>query len=307
LSKVNSDQGEIMPLGSDDGDTGHFEHLPLNLGRIRSIDTMLKMYTVPGGEPFNKTRQMVLKDVDGVVFVVDSDPEQLDANILSLQNLEENLAKRNISLFDLPVVIQYNKRDLEGALPIEKLEGSLNPYGWPLIESSVTKGKNVKKTLTQVTQLIYEQTASKYSLVPSMAPAMVLEEESQEPEPILEEPTELELKEDDLEEQTNNVKRVPPPPSKLSRSLAAHLIKSVPPPPVLRNSSLPTPKNQPAHSQATGIDLEPLLNELESRLLKRMDILEVCMQHVDKKHDKLAAEFQKFQESIDLLITKVNL
>ncbi|MCP4677340.1 MAG: hypothetical protein GY854_17865 [Deltaproteobacteria bacterium] len=412
LSNLSSDGGEIMSLSNAADNTGHFEHLPLHLGRIRGIDTMLKMYTVPGQEQYNKTRQMVLKDVDGIVFVIDSQATQLDAGIAGLQNLEENLSRRNISLFDLPVVIQYNKRDLQGALPIEKLEGSLNPYGWPLIESSASEGNNVKKTLALITQLIYKQTASQYSLVPSLAPATIVKRESLEEMPVpeviqeakaeLEEDSEAdaeqsalpkpfdeaptfsklpgavampgpvpgpppppkpapktssppqaeteddlyresdlemcELEEDNLEDYVVDAKRAPPPPNKLSRGLAAHLIKSIPPPPVLRGSAELVSEDQPVSGSTAGVDLEPLLVGLENRLLARMGLLIDCLQDLAGKHGEheanhrqdnavpdqesweelvqttadlrgnlndLTAEFQLFQSSIDLLPAKL--
>ncbi len=383
LSKLNSNNEEIVPLGNESDDAGCFEHLPLYLGRIRGVDTTLKMYTVPGQEQYNKTRQMVLKDADGIVFVIDSGAEQLDSNIASLKNLQENLSRHNISLFDLPVVIQYNKRDLQDALPIDTLQESLNPYSWPMVESSVPEGKNIKKTLTLITQLIYKQTASQYSLVPSSAPTPAMEN-APEPEPAPEATTEtipkpppspkpaiasppqplpspdlpslppfeaedepisgsdlemLELEEGDLEEQAVGTKKAPPPPSKLSSNLVAHLIESVPPPPILRNSSAPASEADPAGAGRIGIDLEPLLYGMESRLLARMGILEAALQDLSKKHEEhetkhrqdgkppepeggkelaqnianlannmndLSAEFQMFQSSIDLLSRKLD-
>ncbi len=185
LGKLSTDKVEVRNLGTDAESTGYFEHFPLSLGRLRGIETMLKIYTVPGRHEFNKTRLEVLKDVDGVVFVVDSSAGRLGDSTACLRNLKANLAEHDVSLFDLPVVVQYNKRDLTNVLSVDELNENLNPFQWPSIEAVASQGKSVKKTLTRIAQIVYEQAAEEYSLIASVPPVETAQQASTE---VVEEP-----------------------------------------------------------------------------------------------------------------------
>ena len=121
----------MISLATETERTLFFDFLPVDLGKIRGFKTRFHLYTVPGQVYYNASRKLILKGVDGVVFVADSQVERMDANIESMQNLYDNLAPARLDLTKIPFVIQYNKRDLPNAAPIEELQAALNP-GWPV-------------------------------------------------------------------------------------------------------------------------------------------------------------------------------
>ena len=118
---------QLMSLATEGDRTIFFDFMPLDVGKIRGIDVQFKLYTVPGQVKYNRTRKMVLKDVDGVVFVADSQREMLEANLESLQNLRDNLSELGVDPDGVPLVLQYNKRDLPNLLTVEELDAALNP------------------------------------------------------------------------------------------------------------------------------------------------------------------------------------
>ncbi len=131
-SKVNPDaRGKMVSLATETERTLFFDFLPVDLGTIRGFKTRFHLYTVPGQVYYNASRKLILKGVDGVVFVADSQVERMEANIESMQNLYDNMAEHGYDLTMKPFVIQYNKRDLPNAAPIKDLEAQLNP-GWPV-------------------------------------------------------------------------------------------------------------------------------------------------------------------------------
>ena len=146
-------RGELVSLDTETERTLFFDLLPMEVGKIMDLTTKIQLYTVPGQVHYNSTRKLVLKGVDGIVFVVDSQAPLLEANIESLENLKQNLKDYNISLTDIPVVFQYNKRDLKNILPVETLNKKLNPYGFKYFESIATTGKGVFETLREITRL----------------------------------------------------------------------------------------------------------------------------------------------------------
>ena len=115
-------KGELTSIATEGDRTLFFDFMPLELGKVGGMNTKFQLYTVPGQVYYNSTRQLVLKGADGVVFVVDSQGSSLDANLESLQNLEDNLRKQGIRIAEIPLVIQYNKRDLPTALPVPELK-----------------------------------------------------------------------------------------------------------------------------------------------------------------------------------------
>jgi hypothetical protein len=126
------------------------------------MKTRIQLYTVPGQVFYNATRRMVLKGADCVVFVCDSQEAMLDANLESLENLRQNLEANEIDSDELPMVLQYNKRDLPNALPVEILNEKLNPRGVPFYEAVAVKGQGVEETLKGVTATVFRSLASRY-------------------------------------------------------------------------------------------------------------------------------------------------
>src|SRR5437867_7385483 len=120
-SLPSNSKSKMLSLSTKTDRTLFFDFLPLDLGKIRGMRTKLQLYTVPGQVYYNSTRQLVLKGADGVVFIADSQEYALDANMESMQNLEDDLTREGIKLRDLPLAIQYNKRDLPNVLPIGRL------------------------------------------------------------------------------------------------------------------------------------------------------------------------------------------
>ena len=130
--KVAPDRrGKMVSLATETERTLFFDFLPVDLGTIRGFKTRFHLYTVPGQVYYNASRKLILKGVDGVVFVADSQIERMEANVESMQNLYDNLAEYGYDLTKTPFVIQYNKRDLPNAAPVRDLQGELNP-GWEL-------------------------------------------------------------------------------------------------------------------------------------------------------------------------------
>ena len=122
-------KGKMISLATETERTLFFDFLPVDLGTIRGFKTRFHLYTVPGQVYYNASRKLILKGVDGVVFVADSQLERMEANLESMQNLYDNMAQHGIDLTRLPFVVQYNKRDLPNAAPLAQLQDALNP-GW---------------------------------------------------------------------------------------------------------------------------------------------------------------------------------
>jgi len=147
-------RGEMVSLETETERTLFFDLLPLEVGKVGSFRTRLQLYTVPGQVFYNTTRKLVLKGVDGIVFVADSQRPLADANLESLQNLEENLRSLGLSLTAVPTVLQYNKRDLKNILTIDELNAKLNPAGaFPFFEAMAVSGQGVFDTLKGITKL----------------------------------------------------------------------------------------------------------------------------------------------------------
>ena len=145
-------RGEMVSLATETDRTLFFDLLPIDVGSIAGFSTRIQLYTVPGQVFYNTTRKLVLKGVDGVVFVADSQRPMLQANVESFQNLEENLAEMGLSLDNIPVVLQYNKRDLPAICSFEELDQALNRQSWPAIEASALNGQGVFETLKMISK-----------------------------------------------------------------------------------------------------------------------------------------------------------
>jgi signal recognition particle receptor subunit beta len=153
-------RGKLISLATEADRTLYFDFLPINIGTINGFTAKFQLYTVPGQVYYNATRKLVLRGVDGVVFVADSQPDKMDENIESLTNLEENLLEYGYNLDELPMVIQYNKRDLPGVLPVDALNARLNPRRLPCFEASASIGNGVFDTLKLVIKLVLEKAKS---------------------------------------------------------------------------------------------------------------------------------------------------
>jgi len=147
-------KGKMISLATETERTLFFDFLPLALGEIRGFKTRFHLYTVPGQVFYDASRKLILKGVDGVVFVVDSQEERMDANIESLDNLRNNLEEQGYDLDKLPFVIQYNKRDLPNLISVEELRREINLTGVPEYEACASSGEGVFETLKAVAKLI---------------------------------------------------------------------------------------------------------------------------------------------------------
>ncbi len=147
-------KGQIKHLSTETERTLFFDFLPLSLGEIRGFKTRFHLYTVPGQIFYDATRKLILKGVDGIVFVADSQVERMDANLESLENLKDNLTRQGHDFEAIPQVIQYNKRDVPTAVDLEYLRRVLNPNQVPDFETIATKGDGVFPTLRTVAKQV---------------------------------------------------------------------------------------------------------------------------------------------------------
>ncbi len=154
-NKTNPEaKGKMISLATETERTLFFDFLPLSLGEIRGFRTRFHLYTVPGQVFYDASRKLILKGVDGVVFVADSQIERMEANIESLHNLKDNLEEQGYHIDRIPYVIQYNKRDLPNAAPMAELEEVLNPNKVASFEGVATTGAGVFDTLKRVAKLV---------------------------------------------------------------------------------------------------------------------------------------------------------
>lgn len=147
-------KGKMISLATETERTLFFDFLPLALGEIRGFKTRFHLYTVPGQVFYDASRKLILKGVDGVVFVADSQKDRLDANLESMENLKVNLQEQGYELDKLPFVVQYNKRDLPNVSSVEDLRKLLNPNKVPDFEATATSGEGVFETLKAVAKLV---------------------------------------------------------------------------------------------------------------------------------------------------------
>ena len=160
--KTNPKQrGELLSLQTESERTLFFDFFPMSAGTLMGFELRFTFYTVPGQSFYNLTRKTILKDVDGIAFISDSDPDRQDANIDSYLNLAENLAELKIEIAKFPHVIQYNKRDLPAVMPVEQMRRDLNTYGVPDHEAIAATGQGVFDTLRDVSKLTIERVKEK--------------------------------------------------------------------------------------------------------------------------------------------------
>ncbi len=147
-------KGKMISLATETDRTLFFDFLPLDLGTVRGFKTRFHLYTVPGQVFYDASRKLILRGVDGVVFVADSQEERMDANIEALENLQENLAEHGYDFKRIPYVLQLNKRDLSNALPVDKLKGELMRGNEPVFEAVAYIGTGVFETLKEVARQV---------------------------------------------------------------------------------------------------------------------------------------------------------
>jgi signal recognition particle receptor subunit beta len=145
-------RGEMVSLETETDRTLFFDLLPIDVGSIAGFNTRIQLYTVPGQVFYNTTRKLVLKGVDGVVFVADSQRAMLQANAESFRNLEENLTEMGLTLDTLPIVLQFNKRDLPDICTVDEMNAALNRNNWPWFEASAVSGVGVFETLKGISK-----------------------------------------------------------------------------------------------------------------------------------------------------------
>jgi signal recognition particle receptor subunit beta len=151
---ANNNKGKLISLATETDRTLFFDFLPLELGAIRGFRTRFHLYTVPGQVFYDASRKLILKGVDGVVFVADSQESRMDANAESVQNLQRNLEEHGYDLDTVPYVLQLNKRDLPSAMPVDKLVETLRFKDEPVFEAVALNGKGVFDTLRASIRLV---------------------------------------------------------------------------------------------------------------------------------------------------------
>jgi len=147
-------RGKLVSLSNENERTLFFDFLPLTVGEIRGFKTRFHLYTIPGQTFYDTSRDFILKGVDGIVFVVDSQPERMEENIESFEMLEASIRRLGYDINQLPIVYQYNKRDLDNTVSITELEATFNPNGKPYLEATSSNGVGVTETLEKITELV---------------------------------------------------------------------------------------------------------------------------------------------------------
>jgi len=150
-------KGKLVTLATEMDRTLFFDFLPLELGEVKGFKTRFHLYTVPGQVYYNASRKLILRGVDGIVFVADSSESRFDANIEALYNLHENLKEYDLSLDEIPFVMQWNKRDMPDAIPVDELNAELNPEGFENFEAVAVNGVGVFDTLKCVAKQVLRQ------------------------------------------------------------------------------------------------------------------------------------------------------
>jgi len=147
-------QSDLMEFNANPERTLFFDFLPMNVGEIRGLKTRFHLYTVPGQVVYDASRKLILKGLDGVVFVADSQLERMDENIEAMRNLEKNLEQQGYDIRQVPLVIQYNKRDLPNIASLAELRAALNKYNAPDFEATASIGRGVFESLRTVSKAI---------------------------------------------------------------------------------------------------------------------------------------------------------
>ncbi|MFZ9594510.1 MAG: GTP-binding protein [Bdellovibrionia bacterium] len=150
-------RGKLVTLSTENERTLFFDFLPLAIGEVKGYKTRFHLYTIPGQTFYEVSRQFILKGVDGIVFVADSQSERMESNIEAFEALEKSLEKQGYDLSKLPLVFQYNKRDMPGVVSISEMEATFNPMRRPYFEAVANSGQGVMETLQSISQSIIRE------------------------------------------------------------------------------------------------------------------------------------------------------
>ncbi|MGK5088820.1 ADP-ribosylation factor-like protein [Bdellovibrionota bacterium FG-2] len=151
------EKGKLVTLSTENERTLFFDFLPLSVGDVRGYKTRFHLYTIPGQTFYEVSRQFILKGVDGIVFVADSQNERMESNIESFESLEKSLDKQGYDVTKIPLVFQYNKRDLPDVVPIRELEATFNATKRPSFEAVASRGRGVMETLQAIGQSVIRE------------------------------------------------------------------------------------------------------------------------------------------------------
>ncbi|GBE01794.1 mutual gliding-motility protein MglA [bacterium BMS3Bbin06] len=157
-------RGKLLSLSTEADRTLFFDFMPVELGKIKDFSFRFQLYTVPGQVRYNATRRLVLKGADAVVFVADSQKQMIHENIESLNNMRENLIANNLDPGEIPIVFQYNKRDLPGIMSLKEINKRLNIRGSPFFEAVAVEGKGVNETFENITRILLKDISAKHKI-----------------------------------------------------------------------------------------------------------------------------------------------
>lgn len=150
-------KGKLVSRSTENERTLFFDFLPLSVDEIKGYKTRFHLYTIPGQTFYELSREFILKAVDGIIFVVDSQPERMEANLDSYKELQTALEKQGYDIDQIPFIFQYNKRDVPNAISIQELQATFNPSGKPHFEATANQGKGVMDTLELMTQMVIDK------------------------------------------------------------------------------------------------------------------------------------------------------
>lgn len=156
-----TNRGELTSIATEQDRTLFFDFMPIDLGTVAGMKTKLRLFTVPGQVFYNSTRKLVLQGADGIIFVADSQKNKIQENLESLRNLDENLKEHGMDIRELPIVLQWNKRDMPSALTVEELDREVNYIGAPTYQAVAVTGQGVFPTLKKCAALVLESVAKK--------------------------------------------------------------------------------------------------------------------------------------------------
>jgi len=246
FDKLDPNQkGKMLSLATKTDRTLFFDLLPVDIGKVGAFNLKIQLYTVPGQVFYNETRKLVLKGADSVVFVADSQPAMIEANRESFANLLENMELNHIDVNDTPIVIQFNKRDIPGVLPVEQLQEALGFEGYPYTEASAIKGEGVMETFKLVSKITAKHLMARLKGGKAEAPAAAAPAPKKKPA---------------ASPKPSNV--APPPPAALSNEPAAVEVSNP------FADSVPFPESAPLDSgyeKMEEVSLEQLLSEGRER------------------------------------------
>ncbi len=154
-------KGQLTSVATQQDRTLFFDFMPIDLGTVAGMKTKLRLFTVPGQVFYNSTRKLVLQGADGIIFVADSQKNKIQENLESLRNLDENLKEHGMDIRELPIVLQWNKRDMPSALSVEELDREVNYIGAPTYQAVAVTGQGVFPTLKKCAALVLESVAKK--------------------------------------------------------------------------------------------------------------------------------------------------